>query len=407
MASYKLLSESNVSETTSRKQSDRLSQRLSPRAKSDVTVVTPKTRRERKQFLNLPWQIYRDCPYWIPPLRRNQEELVGYRKHPFYDNAAGQSFLAYRDNRPVGRILAIDNKIHNEAFADDPRGFIGFFESIDDQQVADALFDAARGWLRERGLTNLRGPANPSINYEWGLLIDPFDMPPTFMLTYNHEYYIKLWENIGFEKVQDMFSYFGHRDYIPTLEEKVTFIAEEASRRLNVKLRQIDKKRFNQDVQEFLNIYNQALIGTWGFIPLSDAEVVHMSKSLQQLIEPQLTLVAEIDGKAVGMIFGMLDYNPRIKEIDGRLFPFGFLKLMTRRREIKRVRFISTNVLPEYQRWGVGVILTRFMLEPALDFGIEEAEFSWVLETNYLSRKSLERGGLSLEKTHRVYDFNA
>jgi GNAT superfamily N-acetyltransferase len=138
---------------------------------------------------------------------------------------------------------------------------------------------------------------------------------------------------------------------------------------------------------------------------MSNLEIRHVSKSLQHLIVPELTMIAEIEGKPVGCIFGLLDYNPRIKEIDGRLFPFGFLKLIRNKQEIHRVRLVSTNVLPEYQRWGIGVVLAAHLVPPALEYGICEGEFSWVLESNHLSRKTLERGNLRQEKRHRIYDF--
>ena len=137
------------------------------------------------------------------------------------------------------------------------------------------------------------------------------------------------------------------------------------------------------------------------------SELDHISRSLRYLIVPELTMMAEVDGRAIGAIFGLLDFNPRIKKIDGRLFPFGFLHLIRNRQQIKRVRMVSTNVLPEYQKWGVGVVLAAHLVPPAIAFGIEEGEFSWVLESNHLSRKSLERGNLSYEKVHRIYDYNA
>ncbi len=155
----------------------------------------------------------------------------------------------------------------------------------------------------------------------------------------------------------------------------------------------------------FLNIYNDSLGGTWGFVPMSAAEVEHMSKSLKYLIVPEMTSVAEVDGRPVGAVFGLLDYNPRIKQIDGRLFPFGFLRLLWRRRQIRRVRLISTNVLPEYQRWGVGLVILSRLVPEVLKWGIEDAEFSWVLESNHLSFKTLQRGGAKLTKTYRIYDW--
>ncbi|MCA9263144.1 MAG: hypothetical protein KDA60_04825 [Planctomycetales bacterium] len=372
---------------------------------SAVRVIPVTTRRQKRQFLGFPWQLYRNDPHWVPPLRLNQKQLVGYARHPFYDDAQVQTFLAMRNGRICGRIAAIVNDVHNRTRQDEQRGFLGFFESENDPTVAHALFDAARGWLADHGQRQLRGPTNPSINYEWGLLIDGFEQSPTFMMTYNPPYYQELWESYGFVKAQDMYSFYGHKDGLEKLSEKVQFVATESARRLNLKLRRVDKRHFTRDVRIFLDIYNKALVGTWGFIPLSESEIVHLAASLRNLIVPDLTLIAEVGDEPVGALFGLLDYNPRIRDINGRLFPFGFLKLLNNRQQIQRVRLISTNVLPEYQRWGVGVVLTTALVEPALAFGVTEGEFSWVLESNHLSRKTLERGGLALEKTHRVYDL--
>ena len=139
---------------------------------------------------------------------------------------------------------------------------------------------------------------------------------------------------------------------------------------------------------------------------MSPAELREVSKSMKHLVVPELTTLAEVEGKPIGALFGLLDYNPRIKHIDGRLFPFGFLRLLTNRRAIKRLRLVSSNVIPEYQRWGIGVVLAYSLIEPALKWGIEEAEFSWILESNNLSRKSLERTELRLEKVHRIYELD-
>ena len=206
-------------------------------------------------------------------MRTNQRELVGYKRHPFYDEAEVCTFLATRDGVTCGRVAAIINHAHNRKYAHDPRGFLGFFECVDDQEVASALFDAAREWLGERGMNNLRGPVNPSMNYECGLLIEGFHMLPTFMMTYNPDYYGKLWEQYGFTKAQDLLSFVGHRGNLVTLEKKVFFVVQEAKRRFNVKVRPLNPKHFIEDVQTFLRIYNVSLEGNWGHVPMSEKRV--------------------------------------------------------------------------------------------------------------------------------------
>jgi len=370
---------------------------------TQLSVVPVTTKSQQKQFLELPWKIYRDLPQWVPPIRMDQKEMVGYAKHPFYLENEGQTFLALNGSEPVGRISAIVNNTHNERF-NEKRGFFGFFESIDDQTVASALFDTAQNWLRERGMTHVRGPCSPTQNYECGLLIDGFDIMPTFMMAYNPPYYQQLCEDYGFEKAQDLISFYGHVDMVKSLDKKMSFVIDEAIRRFDINLRPINKKKFVEEVRMFLNIYNKSLVGTWGFAPLSDAEIQALAGSLRYLIVPEMTSVAEVDGKPIGAVFGLLDYNPRVKAIDGKLFPFGFLKLLMNKKALKRVRLVSTNVLPEYQRWGVGLVLMSRLVPEIFKWGIEIAEFSWVLETNHLSRATLERGGAKVDKMYRIYD---
>jgi GNAT superfamily N-acetyltransferase len=372
---------------------------------SDIVVQPVVSRRQRRQFLDFPWTLYRNDPNWIPPLRGHQREMVGYAPHPFYERNEIQTFLAYRSGEVCGRIAAILNRGHNERYHEE-LGFFGFFECIDDPQAAAALFDAVRAWFAERGIHRLRGPTNPSLNYELGLLIEGFDTPPTFMMTYNPPYYARLIEGCGFRKCQDLYAYWGHVDMLPKVAEKLRPIALGIIEHLGVRIRTLDRSRFREDVEAFLHIYNRSLANTWGFVPMSEGEVRHMARGLKYLIVPELAVGVEIDGRLVGAVFGLPDYNPRIREINGRLFPFGFWRLLRKKHEIKRIRAISTNVLPEYQRQGLGLVLLHGLVPKAMEWGIEEAEFSWVLESNLLSRRSLEKGGAIRAKTYRLYDWD-
>ena len=372
---------------------------------ADVIVKPVQSRRERREFLLLPWQLYRDDPHWIPPLLANQKELLGYKHHPFYDDAEIQTLLAYRDGRACGRVAAIVNRGHNRRHQDRV-GFFGFFECIDDQQVASALFDAARAWLAQRGLQQMRGPVNPSLNYECGLLVEGFDTPPFFMMTHNWPYYARLIEGYGFQKAQDLFAFWGHINMLGTLDKKLDFVVEEATQRFGVKIRPLDTSRFVEEVRMFLDIYNQSLQATWGFVPLSEGEIKHLAKGMRHLIVPELTSIGEVEGRPIGVVFALLDYNQRIKEINGRLFPFGFLKLLSKRRELRRARVVSANVVPEYQRWGIGLVVLRGIVPSILEWGVQEVEFSWVLESNHLSRRTLERGGAKASKLYRLYDYS-
>ena len=369
---------------------------------AEIAIQPVETRSQQKRFIRLPWRIYADDPCWMPPLIMSQEELLGFRRHPFYERSRSRSFLATRGGRDVGRITAIINAGHIDRYHEQ-RGFFGFFECDDDLAASRALFQAAGDWLHAQGMTCIRGPANPTLNYECGLLIDGFDTPPFFMMTHNRPWYGPLVEENGFGKVEDMYAFWGETGMLSSLDSKLGSMIQGVKERFGVTVRPLDRSRFEEEVRMFLEIYNSSLGGTWGFVPLSSGEVKHMAESLKHLIVPELAMVAEVGGKPIGTVFCLLDYNPRIKASNGRLLPFGFVRLLWNKKGIKRMRAISTNVVPEYQAWGVGLVLMGALVQPVLDWGMKEVEFSWVLESNHLSKRTLERGGALVTKKYRMY----
>ncbi len=252
----------------------------------------------------------------------------------------------------------------------------------------------------------MRGPVNPSMNHESALLIDGFDKPPTFMMPYNLPYYQRLVESYGFQKVQDLYSFWGTIDMLPQVEKRLSTVISRAEEIFKITLRSLNNKHFHRDIALFLDIYNKSMETMWGFVPMSAAEMRYMASQMKHMIIPELTVIAEADGVPIGALFVLPDYNPRIKKIDGKLFPFGIFTLLSRKRDFRRVRIISANVMPEYQMWGVGVVLLKGMVPKLLELKVQDVEFSWVAESNTLSRGSLAKGGAVIEKTHRVYDLN-
>jgi GNAT superfamily N-acetyltransferase len=337
----------------------------------------------------------------------DEQELVGFAgRHPFYERNRVQAFLALRDGEVCGRIAGILNLVHNEV-RNERRGFFGFFECVDDQEVASGLFDAVSRWLAVQDIHRLRGPANPGVNYVWGTLIEGFDSPPTFMMAYNPPYYQRLIEGYGFRKAQDLYAYWGDIGMLPSVVTKYGAVTDQIAERFKIRVRELDTKHFKHDVRNFLDIYNRSMVNHWGFSPMSEAELDAMARVLRYLLIPELVVGAEIDGRLVGIILALPDYNPRIKQIGGRLLPFGFLRLLWGKRKLKRIRILAANVLPECQLMGVAVVLLKAIAPKALEYGVQEAEFSWVAESNSLSRGSLEKGGAKRIKTYRVYDLDA
>lgn len=300
-----------------------------------VRIIPVSSRREQREFLNLPWQLYRGDANWVPPLRLEQQGLVGFRRHPFHLDAETQAFIAVRGGETCGRVLAIVN--HAQSLAQGPTGVFRLFRIDRCNGCLHALADD-RLRMARRSRHDRRTWSDESIDQlRMGALIDGFDSPPMFMMTYNRTYYPRLLEAAGFAKAQDLYAYWGHVDMLGSMKQKHQIIDEGIRERFGIVLRPLDRKRFRAEIEMFLDLYNQALSATWGFVPLSNAEVHALGGQLRHLIVPDLSVIAEVDSKPIGMIFGLLDYNGRIREMDGRLFPLGFLKLLTRRQEIKRM----------------------------------------------------------------------
>jgi len=358
---------------------------------------------DRRRFMRFPWQLYRQDPLWIPPIRSGQAPLLGYKAHPFAQVGEIQTFLARRGKVVVGQIAAIVNHAHDREYRE-RRGFFGFFESVNDRDVSQALFDAARDWLEQRGAYGLRGPVNPSMNYVSGMLFDGFDTSPTFSLPYNPPYYNELLADYGFRKAHDMFAFEGFKEELPDFQRSLDPLIDQVEQRWQPVIRPMDTSPHGRDFDQFLELFNRSLDGMWGFVPLARAELLYLVGSLRHLIEPQFALIAEVEGKVAGAVIGVPDYNPRIREIDGRLFPFGFLKLLSRR-GLRRFCVLALTVAPEYQRWGLGLVLLRALLPKTLNLGFSEAEFSWISETNTLAISGMRKSGLRHSKTFRIYDF--
>jgi GNAT superfamily N-acetyltransferase len=379
---------------------------LEDAAAPSVSVETVRTRRELNEFLKLPWAIYRGDPHWVAPLLSQQRELLDRRKHPFHQHAEVEYFLARRGGKAVGRIAAIVNHQHIQ-FHGEQAGFFGFFESIDDQEVARQLFQASGAWLRARGMTVQRGPASFSSNEEFGLLVEGFDGPPVILMTYNPPYYQRLIESSGLVKAKDLLAYWTSRE-TDRMEQfaRLTRVVEKISKRVDLTLRPANMKRFDEEIQVLKTIYNRAWQLNWGFVPFTDAEIEYAGRQLKSIIDPDLCTFAFVGDEPVGAAISVPDLNVALRHVKGRLLPFGFAKLVwyTRVRKIRRARLMLLGVVQHYQRRGIDAALVAANIRVALSKGYQDAEFGWVLEDNKILLNALEYWGLTPYRRYRVYE---
>jgi hypothetical protein len=366
-----------------------------------VKPVTTKT--ELNQFIKFPWKIYKGDGHWVPPLLMEQKTLLSKQKNPFFKDADAEYYLAYRNGEIVGRIAAIRNEIHLKYHKDDA-GQFGFFECINDQQVANALFDKAKSWMKEKGLKFMRGPANPSSNDIYGMLIEGFDDSPRLLMPYNPEYYIILCEGYGMKKAKDMFAWKIVKDKI-IASEKLKRGQEIVRQRYGLKISQLDMKKFQKDLEKFKYVYNKAWAPNWGFVPMTEEQIDAMAKDMKPLAEPSLVLFGEINGNLVGAALVMLDFNQIFKNMNGRLFPFNFIKLFTQKKKISWARILTLGIIPEFQKRGLDTVFYWEIVNRASELGVYLGEASWVLEDNEMMNRGLELMNADRYKRYRIWEI--
>lgn len=367
----------------------------------DINIRKVESKSDLNTFIKCQWNFYKNDPHWVPPLLMERKTLLNKDKNPFFQNASADYFIAESNGEIVGRIAAIKNDVHLKYHNDDS-GFFGFFECINDQNVANALFDTAKKWLKEKGLKRMLGPANPSSNDEWGMLLEGFDDTPRMLMTYNPKYYLDLCENYGMTKAKDLYAYKLENHKVMS-SEKLKRVQQLAKDRYRLKISQLDMKNFAKELEKVKYVYNKAWAPNWGFVPMSDAQIDAMAKDLKQLVEPSLVLFGEIDNQLIGFALVMLDYNQIFKEMNGKLLPFNFLKLYTKKKEITWARIITLGIIPEHQKKGLDAVFYWEIVNRAHAVGIDLGEASWILEDNeMMNRGAIVMGG-DLYKKYRIW----
>jgi GNAT superfamily N-acetyltransferase len=371
-----------------------------------IEIRTVSTRRDLDLFIDTARIVQGKDPNWIAPLPFERREVLSQAKNPYFQHAEGVLMLALRDGRPVGRISAQVDRLHRERYRDGA-GHFGFLEAIDDPEVFRALFDAAETWLRTRGSTVVRGPFNFSINEEIGLLVDGFDEPPRVLMGHNPPYYGPHLEALGYARAKDVIAY--DYDGRTPLPRSMASLLEKIHKSGDVKVRPINKKRLFEELDVIIDIFNDAWSDNWGFVPMTPAEIRHMGEQLRFLVAEGYIAIVEYQGKNAAMAVSLPDVNDWLRGLNGRLLPFGWLKLAKKALSApEAIRMPLMGVRKAYQSTAIGSALALAAIDAVRQYhlarGTHRAELSWILEDNLPMRKMIEALGGKPYKTYRIYE---
>ncbi|MBI4567915.1 MAG: GNAT family N-acetyltransferase [Planctomycetes bacterium] len=359
------------------------------------------TRGDFETFVRLPYRLYAAYPAFVPPLIEERRAHADRARNPFFDQAEGIYFLAWRGGAPVGRVAAFVNRAHND-FWHERTGFFGLFDLIDDPDAGQALLRAAEQWLKERGMARCRGPANFSTNHECGMLVDAFDLPPVVLMAWNPPYLPRIVEAAGYKPAMDLLAY--RMDRTATVPEKVARVAEKVRERSAVVVRPFNLRDFPGEMERVRAVYRDAWAENWGFVPMSDREFDHMARELRPIIVPDLAFFGEKEGQPVGFSLTLPDVNEVLPLARGSLKPFGWLRLWRAWKTIRGVRVFVLGVVKEHRRSGLAALFYLETWRRGLELGYTHGEMSWILANNVEMNRALLSLGAKPYKTYRFYE---
>ncbi len=367
-----------------------------------IEIIVVEGGAKLKDFIDLPWKIYAEYPRWVPPIRKEVRRMLDPRKHPFWEFSERILFLARRGSKTVGRIAGIIDRRNNE-FHNEKMGSWGFFECADDAEAAAALFSSVETWVRQKGMTFLRGPLSPSMNYETGLLIEGFDYPPAVSMTYNPLYYLRLIESCGFTKEKDLLAFLlvGSDYQLPDWMDR---LAERTAQKKGVRIRPADPKNLDAEFALIREIYNDSWAGNWGFVPLTENEMKDIQKSVKPFAEPGLAffIYYEDEPAAVCVIFP--DINPLLKRLNGRIGLLGLFKALIYRREINGLRLVMFGIREKYRQLGLPMLAFRHIYKIARENkNYQQLEMGWTLEDNESINALIGEAGARIYKKYRIF----
>lgn len=368
-----------------------------------LEVISVQGRRALGRFIRVPWAIYKDDPAWVPPLLMERRQHLSPR-NPYFAHAKCRFWMACRDSTPVGRISAQVDRLYLQRYRD-ATGFFGLLEGEDSAEVFRALTGVAECWLREEGMRRVLGPFNLSINQECGLLVEGFDTPPSVMMGHGRPYYGSRIEEQGYRPEKDLLAYDLDADFKLSASMQA-LVARTGGR---VRIRPMQKSRFERDLFILQDIFEDAWSRNWGFVPFTKAEFKHLGQNLKFLVDDDLIQIAEVDGAPAAMIVTLPNLNEAIRDLDGRLLPFGWLKLLWRLkvRYPKSARTALMGVRRCYQGSLLGAALAFMVIEavrgPGVRRGVQRGEMSWILDDNIGMRHIIESLGGVAYKRYRIY----
>jgi len=368
-----------------------------------VSIVPVRSAQDLERFLDVPHAVHATHPLWVPPLRSQDKDLLSPGRHPFWEHARRELFLAVRDGKDVGRIAALVDAKYN-SYAGETCGAFGFFECLNDREAAHALLAAGRDWLAGQGMTFMRGPLNPSTNYTCGLLVDGFELPPVIMMPWNPPYYAELLETWHLRKEQDLFAYLIERTGLNLpdwLQQEVARLKNEA----RFTCRTSSRKTLAEDIRIMLDIYRRSWAQNWGFSPLSSGEAENHVRELKTILDPDFFVLFFHKGEPAAGMVALPDMNPLLRRLNGRLGLTAPWHWWRSRNEIRGgYRIMLFGILEEYRLMGLPLLLLDYMLETASrrpDF--QWVEGSWVLEDNAAINDLIEDFSGRITKRYRIY----
>jgi len=374
---------------------------------SPLVIRPVESRADRKAFVDLAWTVYKDDPAWVPPLKSEVHELLTPGKNPWFEHGRAKLWMAERDGRPVGRISAqVDDLVLEQMGLG--TGQWGMFEALD-AQAASALIATAEDWLRDQGMTTALGPISLSIWDEPGLEIEGFDEPPTVMMGHHRPEYAAWIEAAGYAKAKDLLTY--EVDIADWWNEAIDRLIKAGERNPRIRIRKVDKSRFDEEARVVLGLLNDAWSDNWGYVPLTESEIAYAGKKLKPIIFNELVRVAEYDGEPVAFMITLPDINVLIRDLNGELFPFGWAKLLWRLRKprTKRARVPLMGVAKKLHGSRLASQLAFMLIEftrrdAVSKFGIETGEFGWILEDNKGMLSIAALPGARINHRYRIFE---